>query len=136
MLKHLLFLAPLLLCGCGLEPTAAVVAAHIALHEDAVNGINCWDLNQNGVADDDEDTNGDGEVNVLDCRGADGRTGAPGADGGTGAQGERGDTGPQGETGDAGLQGETGDTGPAGTGDAHHPPGNPDQSTGPGNGGG
>ncbi len=37
------------------------------------DGINCWDLNQNGEADfPDEDTNDDQEINVLDCRGQDG----------------------------------------------------------------
>ncbi len=37
------------------------------------DGINCWDLNQNGEADfPDEDTNDDEEINVLDCRGQDG----------------------------------------------------------------
>jgi octaheme c-type cytochrome (tetrathionate reductase family) len=33
------------------------------------DGISCWDLNENGVPDlPDEDTNGDGVVNVEDCR--------------------------------------------------------------------
>jgi OmcA/MtrC family decaheme c-type cytochrome len=32
-------------------------------------GQPCWDLNDNGVADPEEDTNGDGVVDVLDCRG-------------------------------------------------------------------
>lgn len=32
------------------------------------DGVSCWDLNQNGVADPDEDTNGDGVVDVLDCQ--------------------------------------------------------------------
>ncbi len=34
------------------------------------DGIHCWDLNENGVADSSEDTNGDGAINVLDCRGS------------------------------------------------------------------
>ncbi|MGI9263637.1 MAG: tetrathionate reductase family octaheme c-type cytochrome [Gammaproteobacteria bacterium] len=35
---------------------------------DGNNGINCWDLNENGVPDfPDEDLNGDGVVDVLDC---------------------------------------------------------------------
>src|SRR3990172_5117426 len=33
-------------------------------------GLNCWDLNGNGVPDPGEDTNGDGVVDVWDCRGA------------------------------------------------------------------
>jgi len=37
-------------------------------------GLACWDLNENGIPDfPDEDTNGDGVIDVLDCR-------APGAD--------------------------------------------------------
>lgn len=31
-------------------------------------GLNCWDLNENGVKDPEEDVNSDGEVNVYDCR--------------------------------------------------------------------
>ena len=31
-------------------------------------GLNCWDLNGNGVADPEEDVNGDGAVDALDCR--------------------------------------------------------------------
>ncbi len=35
---------------------------------DGTDGINCWDLNENGVPDlPDEDLNGDGVVDVLDC---------------------------------------------------------------------
>ncbi len=34
---------------------------------DGIAGVNCWDLNQNGVADANEDLNGDGVVDVLDC---------------------------------------------------------------------
>lgn len=33
------------------------------------DGVNCWDLNGNGAADPEEDTNGDGEYNGLDCQG-------------------------------------------------------------------
>jgi len=35
---------------------------------DGSNGFNCWDLNENGIPDfPEEDLNGDGEINVLDC---------------------------------------------------------------------
>ncbi len=34
---------------------------------DGSDGISCWDLNENGVADPNEDLNGDGVVDVLDC---------------------------------------------------------------------
>lgn len=56
------------------------------------DGVNCWDLNGDGLAtittDDDtnEDRNGDNEVNSLDC------------------QGETGETGPTGEVGNANVQ--------------------------------
>lgn len=43
---------------------------------DGVAGINCWDLNENGATDlASEDTNQDGVVNVIDCRGEKGDTG-------------------------------------------------------------
>jgi octaheme c-type cytochrome (tetrathionate reductase family) len=32
------------------------------------DGINCWDLNANGIADPEEDVNGDGVVDVFDCQ--------------------------------------------------------------------
>ena len=34
---------------------------------DGADGIACWDLNGNGVGDPEEDVNGDGVVDVLDC---------------------------------------------------------------------
>jgi len=41
---------------------------------DGDDGISCWDLNGNGVADlDTEDTNGDGVVDALDCQGEPGK---------------------------------------------------------------
>ena len=40
------------------------------------NGLNCWDLNTNGIADiTAEDKNGDGVVDALDCAGAVGPVG-------------------------------------------------------------
>jgi hypothetical protein len=42
-------------------------------------GRDCWDLNENGVKDlATEDANGDGRVDVLDCKGAQGVAGPPG----------------------------------------------------------
>jgi len=32
------------------------------------DGFSCWDLNQNGIGDPEEDLNGDGVVDTLDCR--------------------------------------------------------------------
>jgi octaheme c-type cytochrome (tetrathionate reductase family) len=34
---------------------------------DGADGVACWDLNSNGVGDPEEDLNGDGVVDVLDC---------------------------------------------------------------------
>jgi len=54
---------------------------------DGADGQTCWDLNGNGTADlPDEDTNGDGVVDVFDCAGVDG---ASGSDGSAGASGQR-----------------------------------------------
>ncbi|MBX4195371.1 hypothetical protein KW796_00195 [Candidatus Parcubacteria bacterium] len=45
-------------------------------------GLNCWDLNGNGMADLlSEDTDGNGVINVSDCRGKDGQPGLPGPSG-------------------------------------------------------
>ena len=35
---------------------------------DGADGISCWDLNENGIADPEEDINGDGTVDVFDCQ--------------------------------------------------------------------
>ena len=51
--------------------------------EDGTNGFSCWDTNQNGEADEEEDRNGDGSVDVFDCLGE----GTPGSDGEDGADG-------------------------------------------------
>lgn len=45
---------------------------------DGADGINCWDLNGNGIGDIAEDLNGDGIVDVLDCRGPEGPEGPEG----------------------------------------------------------
>ncbi len=34
---------------------------------DGADGVACWDLNENGIGDPEEDLNGDGVVDVLDC---------------------------------------------------------------------
>jgi hypothetical protein len=99
-----------------------------------VGGLNCWDLNGNGLPDADEDTNQDGVIDALDCQGAPGEPGqpVPGVDGincwdlnenGTadaeedtngdgvvnvmdcqGADGSNGSSGPQGPQGPAGPE--------------------------------
>lgn len=50
-------------------------------------GLNCWDLNGNGVGDPNEDVNGDGDFNALDCQGLPGSDGQDGADGQDGQDG-------------------------------------------------
>lgn len=71
----------------------------------AIDGINCWDLNQNGRNDSNEDINGDGIFNVLDCRGLDGADGEQGENGSDGADGNDGEQGEQGEQGEDGNDG-------------------------------
>lgn len=61
-----------------------------------VPGINCWDLNGNGVNDPNEDVNLDAQWNAADCQGDTGLTGAVGPQGAQGIQGIAGATGPQG----------------------------------------
>lgn len=84
------------------------------------DGIDCWDLNGNGVGDlPGEDTSGDGIVNSLDCRGPPGPQGEQGPPGATGPQGPQGPQGPAGPQGPQGPQGPPGSQGPQG------PPGLP-----------
>lgn len=70
------------------------------------NGIDCWDLNGNGINDPAEDINGDGFWNSLDCI-----VGSPGPTGATGATGIAGATGATGSTGATGVTGATGPVG-------------------------
>jgi hypothetical protein len=53
-------------------------------------GLRCWDLNENGLPDPDEDVNGDNVWDVLDCTGPAGSAGAAGAMGARGPRGEPG----------------------------------------------
>jgi len=64
------------------------------------DGLNCWDLNANGVGDPAEDLNGDRVVNAFDCRGA---NRADGADGQDGVAGDAGADGTDGQPGNNGL---------------------------------
>ena len=80
-----------------------------------LDGIHCWDLDADSICDrDTEDSNGDGECDVLDCQGAQGEPGLQGDQGPAGPQGETGPQGPQGEQGPKGDKGDTGATGPTG----------------------
>ncbi|MBT8111482.1 MAG: hypothetical protein KJO27_12245 [Gammaproteobacteria bacterium] len=55
-----------LVAGCDGDDGAAGAAG--AAGGPGVDGFSCWDLNQNGNPDPDEDLNGDGAINTLDCR--------------------------------------------------------------------
>jgi hypothetical protein len=100
-----------------------------------LDGLSCWDLNGNRVADASEDQNGDGNVDALDCQGSQGEAGAVGLDGlscwdlngnrvadAYEDQNEDGNfdaldcKGPQGETGEQGQQGPPGPQGPSSDG--------------------
>ena len=79
------------------------------------NGLDCWDLNGNGVFDvATEDKDGDGIPTADDCQGPQGETGATGTAGPQGTAGVDGEPGAAGPVGPAGLVGETGAIGPAG----------------------
>jgi OmcA/MtrC family decaheme c-type cytochrome len=58
----------LLVSGCGgSDGDDGATGAAGPPGDDGSDGLHCWDLNENGVPDPEEDLNGDGEVNVLDC---------------------------------------------------------------------
>lgn len=46
-----------------------------------IDGVNCWDINNNGLNDQIEDTNNDGVFSSLDCQGSQGPQGATGPQG-------------------------------------------------------
>jgi hypothetical protein len=52
----------------GPAGTDGVIGADGADGAAGANGISCWDLDMDGVADPEEDTNGDGLIDVVDCR--------------------------------------------------------------------
>lgn len=112
---RLLTLGLLFLAGCGSTAfqreilVALLGQANVpADGEDGVDGLHCWDLNGDGVFDEEEDTDGDGEATALDCRGATGEAGVPGeggSDGQDGVPGAQGPTGPPGPIGPVGPPG-------------------------------
>jgi len=87
-------------------------------------GFDCWDLNQNGMTDPEEDYNEDGIFNALDCQGESGEVGDTGAIGATGLTGPAGPTGPGG--GPTGPKGPDGDKGPDGPAQGENGPTGPD----------
>ncbi len=69
--KFRLLLVGLLAVGlvaCGSDGSDGAAGTAGADGTDGSNGVSCWDTNQNGLPDiPDEDTNGDGVVDVADC---------------------------------------------------------------------
>jgi len=87
--------------GCGVGPgyllSGLVIEDFLDQRSRPDDGIDCFDLNANAECDEDEDVNGDGVCDALDCRGTDGTDGNAGE---SGAQGVPGIPGPQGEPGE------------------------------------
>jgi len=77
-------------------PYALVANSLQGIGPKGIDGRPCWDTNNNWEADPQEDTNGDGIIDILDCEGATGATGASGATGALGATGATGRTGDDG----------------------------------------
>ena len=92
----------------------ALYAKESANGPQGLPGINCWDLDGDGVNDPSEDVNNDSQFNALDCQGDSGVQGPIGPQGPTGQQGIAGATGPTGNNGLTGATGPTGNTGPSG----------------------
>ena len=90
--------------------------------------FSCWDNNLNGIQDANEDTNGDGVVNALDCQGT---VGAAGLDGAPGEQGDPGPAGPDGLPGPPGPPGPQGPQGFPGVGGGPQGPQGPQGPAGP-----
>jgi len=75
------------------------------------------------ICDYTEDTNGDGEIDILDCRGVDGQDGDDGQDGADGLDGATGPQGPPGQDGADGVDGLDGADGQDGPPGPQGPPG-------------
>ena len=84
------------------------------LANQAVLRVSCWDTNANNINDPQEDINGDGAWNAVDCQGHVGAKGDKGATGPVGPQGPAGPVGPQGLAGPIGPTGNAGPAGPVG----------------------
>ena len=66
--------------ACSLPPAGGPPGLEGIAGED---GLSCWDLNGDGVADPNEDINTDGVFDALDCKGPQGDVGTDGQDGPT-----------------------------------------------------
>ncbi len=75
------------------------------------DGLNCWDLNTNGIQDLEEDITGDGIWDTADCKGIDGQNGQDGSNGTNGKDGTNGVDGQNGQDGINGQDGENGENG-------------------------
>ncbi len=89
----------------------ALYAKESANGPQGLPGLNCWDVDGDGVQDPSEDSNGDNQWNALDCKGDSGATGAVGPAGPQGIQGIQGVQGPQGTQGAQGPPGASGSNG-------------------------
>ena len=110
----------------GIQGIQGVQGETGAVGPQGPKGLNCWDLDGDGIKDPEEDINNDGVWNTEDCKGPQGEQGIQGPKGDkgdTGVQGPQGiqgpigatgETGPQGPKGDKGDTGDTGATGPEG----------------------
>lgn len=90
-----------------------------------MQGAACWDLDGDGVPSADEDRNGDGVVDLFDCRGEQGPPGPPGPEGPAGPPGPAGPAGPRGPAGADGPPGPAGPPGPPGPQGPQGPQGPP-----------
>jgi hypothetical protein len=90
--------------GEVLSPRTRIVSAPYALVTEQGDGLNCWDLNADGICNvSAEDHNADVLCNALDCQGDQGADGPPGPEGPPGSEG------PEGPPGIAGLDYGCGD---------------------------
>jgi octaheme c-type cytochrome (tetrathionate reductase family) len=64
---HLVTGILLALAIAGCEGDDGVPGADGIAGTDGADGVACWDLNENGIGDPEEDLNGDGVVDVVDC---------------------------------------------------------------------
>ncbi len=104
------------ICGCVeyLNNYGLTNESWIEITSPGIDGINCWDLNENGILDPTEDIVNDGVGNSLDCQGLAGPIGPQGPPGVDGVDGAVGAQGPPGASGADGIDGADGTQGPPG----------------------
>jgi hypothetical protein len=62
----------------GEQGATGAAGAEGSAGQSGADGLSCWDLDDDGTTDPDEDINSDGDYNALDCQGMDGATGQDG----------------------------------------------------------